>query len=188
MVPRQPVHCRLLLPHASYLNNLVLHHPCWLFSELLRPKSRRRLANAITNFPTALSGGELLRPHLCSMYLLSLLPMASQQLCTRGQGTAALCFTCRLHISLSVPCGVGATFGSGLFGNHITTLSSRAGGKARQFFYRSPSDPVFALHSIFWELWAEWGLPTQAMLGALRILISLLCFCGAGTQGLPWYM
>lgn len=44
------------------------------------------------------------------------------------------CSTCRLHISLSVPCGVGTTFGSGPFGNHITTLSSRVGGKARQFW------------------------------------------------------
>lgn len=38
-----------LLLHASYLNNLLLYHPCWLFSELLSPKSRKRLANAVAN-------------------------------------------------------------------------------------------------------------------------------------------
>lgn len=38
-----------LLLHASYLNNLLLYHPCWPFSELLSPKSRKRVANAVAN-------------------------------------------------------------------------------------------------------------------------------------------
>lgn len=37
------------LLHASYLNNLLLYHPCWLFPELLSPKSRKRVANAVAN-------------------------------------------------------------------------------------------------------------------------------------------
>lgn len=161
----------------------------WLSSELLRPKSRRRLANAVANSSqqhclVESCRGPISVPCICSasfpwLHNSSVLETKPPLLCASHADCTSPWVS---HVELAphlaqVPL-------------EITLLHwvLEQVGKLDNFFYRSPSDPVLALHSIFWELWAEWGLPTQAILGALRILISLLCFSGAGTQGLPWNM
>lgn len=93
--------------------------------------------------------------------------MASQQLWGRDQGTMATGFTCRLH-TLSAPCAVAATFvarGSGPFRIPSLPWGQEWVGKLDKSCQWSPWRPVLSCTPIFWELWAEWALPTQAISG-----------------------